>query len=289
MKKTVHKLLTFLILSFLWVPCVYAVTPEPVIEDYTNYPIFQISAVTPNIFVMLDNSGSMFYNAYGTYAGDGGYVVEPFNGPPFCGIKALRVVQSDDNVETYHKSNAGTYVSTTDDELDLGTFNGDANFKSIVAIRFQNVDVPQGRTITSAYIQFTAHDSQVASYNTAISVGIAGIAADNPGDFEGATQNNINDVIDGSLTAADVQWDIPTWSAAFQSDNNTTTPDIKSIVQEIVSRPGWQSGNAMVFGFVWLNGGGFREACSYAESPAKAAVLHIEFDYEEEDCTRYYG
>ena len=40
MKKTVHKLLTFLILSFLWVPCVYAVTPEPVIEDYTNYPIF---------------------------------------------------------------------------------------------------------------------------------------------------------------------------------------------------------------------------------------------------------
>ncbi len=41
---------------------VYAV--EPSMGNYTSYPIFQVSSVTPNILIMIDNSGSMNFQAY---------------------------------------------------------------------------------------------------------------------------------------------------------------------------------------------------------------------------------
>ncbi|MBU4242640.1 MAG: hypothetical protein KKF52_05395, partial [Nanoarchaeota archaeon] len=47
---------------------------EPAIANYTHYPIFQVNAVEPNILIMLDNSGSMNYNAYGSWPGNGGLV-----------------------------------------------------------------------------------------------------------------------------------------------------------------------------------------------------------------------
>jgi type IV pilus assembly protein PilY1 len=37
---------------------------EPVMADYTHYPIFQVNAVEPNILIILDNSGSMNFQAY---------------------------------------------------------------------------------------------------------------------------------------------------------------------------------------------------------------------------------
>jgi type IV pilus assembly protein PilY1 len=42
-------------------PCFAA---EPSLADYTAYPTFLVSFVKPNVLVLLDNSGSMFYFAY---------------------------------------------------------------------------------------------------------------------------------------------------------------------------------------------------------------------------------
>ncbi|MEW6669609.1 MAG: PilC/PilY family type IV pilus protein [Thermodesulfobacteriota bacterium] len=41
-----------------------AVCPEPAIADYTAYPVFMANAVTPNIMLIIDNSGSMNEPAY---------------------------------------------------------------------------------------------------------------------------------------------------------------------------------------------------------------------------------
>jgi hypothetical protein len=38
---------------------------DPAIEDYTAYPMFIQSTVTPNILIILDNSESMNRMAYG--------------------------------------------------------------------------------------------------------------------------------------------------------------------------------------------------------------------------------
>ena len=41
-----------------------ALGAEPSMSEYTCYPIFLTSTVTPNVMIMLDNSGSMNYRAY---------------------------------------------------------------------------------------------------------------------------------------------------------------------------------------------------------------------------------
>jgi hypothetical protein len=53
------------------------------------------------------------------------------------------------------------------------------------------------------------------------------------------------------------------------------TPDITTIVQEIVSRPGWQSGRALALSF--SRGSGKREASSSNYRSAEAPVLHVEY------------
>ena len=52
------------------------------------------------------------------------------------------------------------------------------------------------------------------------------------------------------------------------------TPNMSNVVQEIVNRGGWSSGNAMVF---IISGSGHRTAESYDGSTSKAPLLHIEY------------
>jgi hypothetical protein len=52
------------------------------------------------------------------------------------------------------------------------------------------------------------------------------------------------------------------------------TPDIAPIIQEIVNRPGWSSGNSLV---IIVSGTGERVAESYRGDPAGAPLLHVEY------------
>jgi len=46
------------------------------------------------------------------------------------------------------------------------------------------------------------------------------------------------------------------------------------VIQEIISRPGWQSGNALA---IIISGSGTRTATAYNKSPAAAPLLHIKY------------
>ncbi|MFT5142970.1 MAG: hypothetical protein ACI80V_001015 [Rhodothermales bacterium] len=50
------------------------------------------------------------------------------------------------------------------------------------------------------------------------------------------------------------------------------TPDLKALVQEIVNRSGWGSGNSMAF---IITGSGERTAESYEGSSSKAPLLRV--------------
>jgi len=54
------------------------------------------------------------------------------------------------------------------------------------------------------------------------------------------------------------------------------TPDLKTVVQEIIGHPGWQSGNPLTF---LINGTGTRNAYSFERSPAHAPLLVIEYSH----------
>ncbi|MBU2455479.1 MAG: hypothetical protein KJ668_19400, partial [Proteobacteria bacterium] len=62
---------------------------EPIMSDYTSYPLFMADTVKPNILIMLDNSGSMNFNAYGTYAGDNTVNNETYKGEPYDASKQI--------------------------------------------------------------------------------------------------------------------------------------------------------------------------------------------------------
>jgi hypothetical protein len=75
-------------------------------------------------------------------------------------------------------------------------------------------------------------------------------------------------------------WDIPVSVVPYQ------TPDIKTIVQEIVNRSGWASGNSMSF---VITGSGDRRAYAVDGSGYYAPLLHVEFGSGQSIDVKVYG
>lgn len=266
-----NKLLTpFLVLTlFLCTRTVFAV--EPSNADYECYPIFQANAVTPNILIMLDNSGSMNFNAYGTWLGNGGTVPESFYGDPYAGTFKIRVFDNKDDAEE-RKPNGDSYYA--DQDLDLGYAGGRYR---IIGTRFQSVSIPRGATITNAYITFNADATDAG----ALALTIRGEDSDNALQFE-TTNSNISS---RDKTTASVSWDVAAWTV----NNTYDTPDLTSIVQEIVDRDGWANGSSMAF--IITNPAedttNARRATSHDQDLTKAPLLHIE--YAGAVAVTYYG
>jgi YVTN family beta-propeller protein len=151
-------------------------------------------------------------------------------------------------------------VSLTSSDLEL-IYDGGVQ---IVGLRFSRIDVPRSSTITSAWIQFTADEAQ----SEATSLRIEGHDADNAATFTTATRN----VSSRPRTGASVAWAPAAWTVVGETGTRQRTPDLTAIVQAIVARPGWTSGNAVAF---VITGSGHRTARAFEGKPA--AVLHVEF------------
>jgi hypothetical protein len=157
-------------------------------------------------------------------------------------------------------------IDLTDPNQRLDTFNTPS---SSSGMRFQGVTVPKGATITTAYLKVRARfDVLMPTEGTTI----YGQAAEDPitfstsGDYDGRAR-----------TTASVYWSLasppgPPWVA----DIDYTSPEIKTIVQEIVNRAGWVSGNDMVMFFV-PDGNQDVWAYAYDGSATYAPKLHIEY------------
>jgi hypothetical protein len=135
-------------------------------------------------------------------------------------------------------------------------------------VRFQNVTVPMGAHVLDAHVEFTPLDS----VNQVVTFKIVGEAADDAATFA-ETANNISG---RPGTANSVAWSPPGWTAGGSAES---TPDLSAIVQEIVDRSGWSSGNALVLKIPVTGGSGSRNAVSYDGAPFSAPLLVI--DYED--------
>lgn len=98
-------------------------------------------------------------------------------------------------------------------------------------LRFSGVTIPAGATITSAYLLMRTDTS--GSMNAQL-LKIYGIAEDN-------TATLVDDPTGRTKTSANTDWDIPT----VEVDTDYTSPDIKTAIQEIIDRAGWNSGQAL--------------------------------------------
>ncbi len=137
-----------------------------------------------------------------------------------------------------------------------------------VGLRFANIALPPGATITNAHIQFQVDEVSSA----AASLTVQGVAADSPTTFTTAANN----VSSRPRTTAAVSWIPAAWPVIDAAGVDQRTPNLAAVIQEIVNRPGWASGNAMA---VIVRGTGKRVARAFnISSGAKAPILHIEYN-----------
>ena len=154
----------------------------------------------------------------------------------------------------------GTIYDQSSD-IELGD-DPNNNGEQTGGLRFQNINVPQGATIQSAYIEFETDEVD----SGATSVTFWAENSDNASPFT-ATNYNLTDRV---ITNTSVDWnDIPAWNTVSERH---FSPNLHSIVQEVVDRTGWIANNSIVF---VIRGTGSRTAEAYDGESSNAASLHI--------------
>lgn len=104
---------------------------------------------------------------------------------------------------------------------------------TLVGARFTTINIPRGSTIINATVEVYAADSK----NLAMDGDIQAHAHDDAPD--GNTQINTR-----TKTTASV-----IWTAALTNAVYNTSPNIKTVIQEIVNRSGWAANNALMIIF----------------------------------------
>ena len=169
-----------------------------------------------------------------------------------------QVDEQDNNAEERSNGyqNTGTELS----------FDEDNN--RYIAVRFKHINVPKGAKVLNAYLEFTAYQNGT---NPGAKMTIGGVNQNSPSDFTPYPRYTLRDK---PKTAASVTWsNIPSWfrKGVYQS------PAVTNIVQEIIDRSGWESGNKMMFIMSDFNNAK-RGAYTYNGQPSGATRLVIEFE-----------
>lgn len=142
-------------------------------------------------------------------------------------------------------SKSGTfYIAANGDDgryaFYSGSFSNSGNGESMgnvggqesnIFLRFSSVSIPQGSTINSAHL----HLKGTGDAYTNVDLILLGSNEDNAAAPENSTQCT------DTQTTATVNWTITEFPAGFNA-----TPDIKTVIQEIVNREGWSSGNSLL-------------------------------------------
>jgi len=156
---------------------------------------------------------------------------------------SFQIAADIDDVEEI-ESNGDVVTDSSDLEFVL-----DGGVQQLVGLRFTSVTIPQGATITDAYIKFQADESQSVQTDLTFQTQ----ASDDAPAFDGSN----SDVSGRSMNGSSVDWNsVPAWTTGNYYD----TPDLSTIIQDVVDRAGWSSGNALV---VVVTGSGHRTAESY--------------------------
>jgi type IV pilus assembly protein PilY1 len=137
---------------------------------------------------------------------------------------------------------------------------------SLAGLRFRNINIPRGAVIDEAYLVFYSASGQWITLN----LQYAGDAADNSQPFTSGLLSQRTLTNARVSDSSDVPW---------YANNAYPSVSLKTIVQEIVNRNGWQAGNSLSIiirntsGNPWAR----KFAYSYEQNPQAAAQLVIQW------------
>jgi uncharacterized repeat protein (TIGR01451 family) len=143
-----------------------------------------------------------------------------------------------------------------------------------IGMRFQNVGIPVGATITNAYIQFTVNRPDTGGLVNLMIKGEKATAAE-------TFSNTKFNISSRARTTAGVSWSPPSWTVTNAAGEDQRTPNLSGILQELIDQPGWASGNPVAI-LIQDNGSGSKRfrAAHTVNGPlglAGAPVLHVAF------------
>lgn len=125
-----------------------------------------------------------------------------------------------------------------DDDIDAGWEGAPEDFNVLsCGLRFQNLCIPKGARIDSAFIEVHSHEAKTAEDVAELT--IYGNDVDHAETF---TEDAL--ITDRTYTNAVVEWTVAEEWGLWTKHR---TPDLSSIVQELVDRDGWDAGNAIAF------------------------------------------
>ena len=156
-------------------------------------------------------------------------------------VMQIRIKASSDDTES--DINGDNPLDSGDLEM---PYDGDPAPDEIqlIGLRFADVKLAKGTTITSAAVQFSEDDTDDSRHAAEVHIIIDGQLNPNPDTFA-----DVNDAVADRQprTAAMVEWDPPLWNAITNSEGpEARTSDVSSIIQELLNQDGWAFGNALV-------------------------------------------
>jgi uncharacterized repeat protein (TIGR01451 family) len=180
-----------------------------------------------------------------------------------CGGTPTTLVRDVDNRDRDIEEDTVTgEITRRDDDLEL-VQSGTAQ---LIGLRFTNLAIPAGATITSATIRFTTDEVDADDTSTTIFAELNTA----PATFSGG-----NNISSRTRTGSSVSWnDIPVWSTVGESGPDQTTPDIATLVQDVIDLGSWGSGDDIAFIF---EGWGERTAEAFDGDSAAAAELAVTY------------
>ncbi len=194
-----------------------------------------------------------------------GTVVDP---DPDNGTVDVAISSGSDDVE--ERENGDLYTNSSDLELVYDSYSS-AGYQ-VIGLRFRSVGVPKNATVTSAYLQFTADESNSAATELEISLH----DSSNSPAF-----SNSNKVSNRNTFSSKVTWEPQSWSSN-QNGSAQRTPNLKTMVQSLVNKSNWSSGNNVSFiirgkGVSLTSTSAKRVADSYEGGSSKAARFIVNY------------
>ena len=191
---------------------------------------------------------------------------------------SIPLTSNDDDVEEV-AVDFGEAVGTMDlgsSDLELGEISSSQGLMNI-GLRFNNVAIPQGATVSDAIIQFKCDNTGVDP----VELTIYGENVGNAAAYTGTS----GEVSARALTTANAVWSIPEWVTEGDRGDAQKTVNLSSVIQEIVNRSDWVSGNSINIimkhtgaSTTASNSSGGREAENYSSSTADdGAELTVTF------------
>lgn len=182
------------------------------------------------------------------------------------------------NPDGEEAENGNIYANTG--ALDL-VFDSEASpwrGNQFVAIRWSGVSIPAGSTIVDARIQFTSRGTT--------NVNPCSVLVSLQDDANAPALGFVPFSYSSRPRTPTVAWAPPAWPTANQNGPAQRTPNLAAVLQQVIDRPGWQPGNAVV---AFVQGVGRRTSWSHDQDPTRSARLCVSYALPPVDCEGVQG